>query len=174
MSYNAIIETITNDLLRGGYSSFIADVATETYLTDVPPPIEGPVPQRADSPLVHRWNGLDWDLVSKALTLVQNRKLAKLSKKFTKYLEKRYSPAVQRSLTLLMAEANSKNFTQRAANVQQGIDWVNAALGEFYAKRDVVLAAISVAAIDAVELDFDSLDASDPELTLEGARAILN
>lgn len=170
--FRAVIETATNDVLRMGYCDFendgTFDSGTETQV-DVEPPLAFPGHGE-----VLRWNGTALVVVQRNLDVLRARKIAKLSKKFTKYLEARYSPAVQRSLTLLMAEANSNQFTQRAANIQQGIDWVNAALAEFYAKRDIVAAALNLAAIDAVELDLDTLDVSDPELTLEGARAILN
>jgi hypothetical protein len=170
--FRAVIETATNDVLRMGYCDFendgTFDAGTETQV-DVEPPLTFPGHGE-----VLRWNGTALVVVQRNLDVLKARKIKKLSKRFTKYLEDRYSPAVQRSLTLLMAEASSKNFTQRAENIQQGIDWVNLALAEFYTKRDVVATAINLAAIDVVELDLDTLDQSDPGLTLEGARAILD
>ncbi len=170
--FRAVIETATSDVLRMGYVDFendgTFDFSTETQV-DADPPLAFP-----GNGEVLRWNGTALVVVLRNLDVLQARKIKKLQKKFTKYLEDRYSPAVQRSLTLLMAEANSKQFTQRAANIQQGIDWVNQALGEFYAKRDAVEAATDLASIDAIELDLDTLDLNDPMLTLEGARDILN
>ena len=170
--FKAVIETTTSDVLRMGYTDFendgTFDSGTETQV-DADPPVA--FPSKGE---VLRWNGTALVVVQRDLAVLKAEKIGKLSKRFTKYLEKRYSPAVQRSLTLLMGEANSKNFTQRAANIQQGIDWVNLSLTEFYLKRDAVNAATDLATIDAVELDLDTLDVSDPMLTLEGARAILN
>ncbi len=169
--FRAVIETATGDVLRMGYADFendgTFDAGAETQV-DADPPVAFP-----DKDEVLRWNGTALVVVTRNLDVLKARKIAKLQKKFTKYLEDRYSPAVQRSLTLLMGEANSKNFTQRAANIQQGIDWVNLSLTEFYAKRDAVNAATDLASIDVVELDLDTLDVNDPMLTLEGARAIL-
>ncbi len=174
--YRAVIDTVTGNLLRAGYADFendgSFDPATETVM--VTDPIVDIQLDAEGGPTVTHFDGVSFSVVPRDLAILKAEKLKRLKKKFTKYLEKRYSPAVQRSLTLLLGEANSKQFTQRAANIQQGIDWVNLALTEFYAKRDAVEAAVDAAAVDAVELDLDTLDLSDPGLTLEGARAILN
>ncbi len=76
--------------------------------------------------------------------------------------------------TLFLGAANSKGFTVRAAHIQRGIDWINEALTEYYSKRDAVNAAVDLNGVLAVaDLDLTALDLSDPQLTLEGARAIL-
>ncbi len=173
--YRAVIDTATGNLLRAGYSDFendgSFDPATETVVvTD--PILDIQLDAEGGTTVTH-FDGFAFSVVQRNLAIIKTEKIRKLNKKFTKFLEKKYSPAVQRSLTLLLGEANSKAFTQRAANIQQGIDWIDAGLTEFYAKRDAVEAAIDVAAIDAIELDLDALDVLDPKLTLEGARAIL-
>ncbi len=175
-TYRAVIDTATGNLLRAGYTDFendgSFDPATETVVvTDPIPDIQ--LDAEGGTTVTH-FDGFAFSVVQRDLAILKAKKLERLDRKFTKFLEKKYSPAVQRSLTLMLGEANSKSFTLRAANIQQGIDWINAGLTEFYAKRDAVNAAVDAAAIDAVELDLDALDVLDPKLTLEGARAILS
>ncbi len=169
--FRAVIETATGDVLRMGYADFendgTFDAGAETQV-DADPPVAFPGKDE-----VLRWNGTALVVVSRDLAKVKAEKVLKLDEEITDYLEKRYSPAVQRSLSLFLGEANSKAYTVRAQHIQNGIDWVNAALGEYYTKRDAVNAAVDAAAVDAIELDLDTLDLSDPQLTLEGARAIL-
>lgn len=174
--YRAVIDTATGNLLRAGYTDFENDGSfdPETETVVVTDPILDVQLDAAGGDTVTHFDGFTFSVVQRGLGILKTKKLERLNKKFTKYLEKRYSPAVQRSLTLLLGEANSKQFTQRAANIQQGIDWVNLALTEFYSKRDVVEVAVDAAGVNAVDLDLDTLDLSDPKLTLEGARAILN
>ncbi len=174
--YRAVIDTVTGNLLRAGYTDFendgSFDPATETVL--VVDPIPDIQLDTTGGVTVTHFDGFTFSVVQRDLAILKAKKLERLNREFTKFLESKYSPAVQRSITLLLGEANAKQFTNRAANIQQGIDWINAGLTEFYTKRDAVEAAVDAAAVDAVELDLDPLDALDPGLTLEGARAILN
>lgn len=174
--YRAVIDTATGNLLRAGYADFendgSFDPTTETVIvTD--PILDIQLDAEGGATVTH-FDGFAFSVVQRDLAILKAKKIERINREFTKFLERKYSPAVQRSLTLLLGEANSKQFTQRAANIQQGIDWINAGLTEFYAKRDAVEAAVDAAAVDAVDLDLDALDVLDPKLTLEGARAILN
>lgn len=170
--YRAVIVTATSELLRTGYTDFendgSFDAATETVIITDPTSIPEPAPGD-----VVTFDGVNFVVVPRNLIEVKTEKVFTLNKQITEYLEERYSPAVQRSLTLFLGEANSKAYTVRAQHIQAGIDWVNESLGEYYTKRDAVNAAVDAAAVNAIELDLDTLDLSDPQLTLEGARAIL-
>lgn len=64
MTYNGVIEDSTGDLLRAGYTDFVAGTG-ETIKTNVPNPgkIRDTRPGRM-FPKMHRWTGSAWEEVN--------------------------------------------------------------------------------------------------------------
>ena len=172
MAWNAVIETATQDLLRHGFSTLTFDAATETLLTAAPRP-QRPVIQDADEDEddVHRWNGTTFDLVTRDIVVLRQRKRRRLSGRMESFVAKRYSPGESRDLNALMTEGLSKSFTNRIALVQTWIDWLRLTIDELRTKRQDVNAATTPAAVRAVTLDIETLRNADPNV---GVRAVEN
>ena len=90
------------------------------------------------------------------------------------FIEEHYPAHRQRTLTLLKTEARIDGLTNRNAYIQQAWDWITLAIGYYYQMRDAVLAATTLAEVDAIQPDFTALAASDPKVAIEGALAIMD
>jgi hypothetical protein len=89
-------------------------------------------------------------------------------------MAERYAPHRQSILILLYNEALTKGWTNRANYVKTGLDWMKQCLDLFYLKRVELGACVTLAQVEAVTWDFASLIASDPNITIEAALAILD
>ena len=174
MKPNAVIEKDTGKFLSWGFCEFKIDPTKEIMLKDVPLPDgpDGPLTDRSTGTEVHKWDGSKWIIVDKDLSVVQAAWLKVLGAEITKFIEARYSVPVQSSLNLLMTEANSKGWAARTTEVQKGITWLTQCLDEYYDKKAEVLAATTVAEVEAIALDTATLDAADPKVDLQTIRGL--
>lgn len=174
MKPKALIETASGHFLRWGYTEFQYDPTKETLLEDVylPDGPDGPLYDRSPGTKIHKWDGSKWIIVDKDLSVVQAAWLKALGAEITKFIEARYSVPVQSSMNLLMTEATSKGWTGRVTEVQKGITWLTQCLDEYYDKKAEVLAATTVAEVEAIALDTDTLDAADPKVDLQTIRGL--
>lgn len=174
MKPNALIETTSGGFITWGFVKFQYDPTKETVLEDVPLPDgpDGPLTTTSEGTKVHKWDGSKWVIVDKDLSVVQRDKLKALSAEITKFIESRYSVPVQSSMNLLMTEATSKGWAARTTEVQKGITWLTQCLDEYYDKKAEVLAATTVAEVEAIALDTAALDAADPKVDLETIRGL--
>lgn len=94
-------------------------------------------------------------------------KIMLLKSKVTAYVETKYDPDQQMTVTALYAEGIDRGWANRRTLAQGIMDWVNSVLTEFYIRKNTILAATTVAAIDAVSEDFSSFDATVPATSVE-------
>jgi hypothetical protein len=174
MKPRALIETASGYFLSWGFAEFQYDPTKETVLEDVPLPDgpDGPLTERSAGTQRHKWDGSKWIIVDKELSVVQAAWLKALGAEITAFIEARYSVPVQSSMTLLMTEATSKGWAARTTEVQKGITWLSQCLDEYYDKKAEVLAATTVAEVEAIALDTATLDADDPKVDLETIRGL--
>jgi hypothetical protein len=102
--------------------------------------------------------------------LLGARKLSKIismKNAVSVYIESKYDLPQQIAILSLYAEGIDKNKNNRKALVQSIVDWMNSVLGEFYTRKNAVLAATTVAAVNAQSHDFTAFDATVPATTVE-------
>lgn len=174
MKPNALIETTSGYFLTWGFADFQYDPTKETVLEDVPLPDgpDGPLATTNKGTKVHKWDGSKWIIVDKDLSVVQAAWLKALGAEITEFIEAHYSVPVQSSMNLLMTEATSKGWAARTTEVQKGITWLTQCLDEYYDKKAEVLAATTVAEVEAIALDTAALDAADPKVDLQTIRGL--
>lgn len=90
------------------------------------------------------------------------------------FIEQQYPPHRQRTLDYLRQSAAIDGLTNRRDYVDGLWAWIDTLVTYFYSKRDEVLAKTTVAEIEAVTTDFAPFLATDPAVTIEAARAILD
>jgi len=120
---------------------------------------------------------LDW-IVTNAQTLPLGeemvRKIGAMGVEITTFIEARYPQPIQSSLNFFMEEAHDKTYTNRAIEIQKGIDWLTTCLNEYYAKKADVLTKTTASGIQAVTLDLATCASADPLLDLETVKNIVD
>lgn len=119
-------------------------------------------------------DGIVADAQNYPLAELQKQKIGVLQLQVTGFLISLYPVPVQSSLNLMMNEGNSKGWTNRVAEVQKGVDFLDQSLSEYYTRRDEVLAATTASGVQAVALDLVTLTAADPKLDLEAVKNIID
>jgi hypothetical protein len=113
----------------------------------------------------------------KDASILSSEKSAKINAvrgALTVYMDGKYDAASQMTLNALWNEANHKGWGNRSVKVQAIMTWISSVLTSFYAKKNAVLAATTVAAVRAVSTDFSSFTASFPDTAVEEVFALKN
>jgi len=100
-------------------------------------------------------------------------RITELGVEFTEFMNGRYPQPVQMSFSFYMHEAQGRSFQARRTEIQKVIDWLSFCLDEFFAKKNAVLAAQTIAATQAVALDLTLCAESDPLVSLDVVRRIV-
>jgi hypothetical protein len=101
------------------------------------------------------------------LTEEKMRRVGEVRIAFTDYVASKYDVSSQVTLNALWNEAGKKNWNNRNNKVQQIMTWLDAVLTEFYARKNAIIAASTIAAAKAVSADFSTFDATVPSVTVE-------
>ncbi len=100
--------------------------------------------------------------ISGAIEAVRDEYLSELSSAINEYITSHYSLGSQQTMTDLMITGNSA----QQALVAQVWDWRQAALTEYYSRKESLQTALTVPEIFAVSDDFVSFDTSKPDIDL--------
>lgn len=101
-------------------------------------------------------------------------KIMSLKNAVSRYVETKYDPDQQITITALYAEGVDRGWAARRTLAQGVMDWVNAVLTEFYTRKNAVLAATTVAVVGAISEDFSAFNASAPATTIEALKNTVN
>lgn len=117
------------------------------------------------------------DHVGETLQDVKDARIEELRIDVQMFVLSRYPIHNQTSYLGLLLDATvlqNPPLANRAAFIAQGLIWMNTVIGWFYAERDAIQALTTKDDVNAFQWSFAGLEASDPEITLEGAVSILD
>lgn len=165
---NYVIRNSSKLLVRYGGSDLSADPEIETLVTgdyDVEPFTE------------NFWNGTSFQtepIDNESLSEIKATKCLAMSLDTSAYIRHPSRYPFHRQITLdhYLHLAIADGLTNRAAYIQSGWDWVSSVMGHYYACEAQVQAATDRQSIDAVQLDLEQFDATDPNISIAGALAI--
>jgi len=109
-----------------------------------------------------------------SIELCREKKMKRLKEDTRGYIESHYSPPDQRTLMHMDFVARNNGLTNREALIESAWTWIDSVITYFYTLRDAVEAALDEASVNAVMPDFTPYNGTDPLVTIEGARAILD
>lgn len=101
-------------------------------------------------------------------------KIMSLKNAVSRYVETKYDPDQQITVTALYVEGVDRGWANRRTLAQSIMDWVNAVLAEFYTRKNAVLACTTVAAVAAISEDFSAFNATVPATTIETLKGTVN
>lgn len=90
------------------------------------------------------------------------------------FIYTRYTDETQKSLIMHKCIATEESYTNRTSAVRLAFDWIDSVTGAYYAADDLAEAAVSLAELSAISIDFDALAATDPEVDLKVVRLIMD
>jgi hypothetical protein len=96
------------------------------------------------------------------------------STKVYSFISDRYSVQTQQMFQALLTEASITGLTNRMTYIQQLLDWVKTVVSANIATDDAVDAATTPEQILAITLDLSPFEATNPNITVKGALAIVD
>lgn len=112
----------------------------------------------------------EMNAAEKETALLLKRKMEKIvgfKDALTGYMAGKYDPPAQVTLNSLWNEANTKGFVNRKNSLKAVMDWFRLVLSEFYTKKNAVLAATTLAQVEAVQVDYAQFNGSFPDTPVE-------
>lgn len=105
--------------------------------------------------------------------LREGRKAA-FSAQVYSFISDRYSVQTQQMFQALLTEASINGLTNRMTYIQQLLDWVKTVVSANIATDDAIDAAATPEQIEAVSIDLSPFEATNPNITVKGALAIVD
>lgn len=95
------------------------------------------------------------------------------SEDMRKYIHSHYEPHRQTTFAILWTQASHVGLTNRYNYIKSGVEWVTSVIGYYYYIQGLIIAATTVAEVNAITWDPASLfDPTDPAITILGANSI--
>lgn len=108
------------------------------------------------------------------LTVVRSNKLGELHAACTDYIYQHYDQARQSSLNAMLTEGAIMGWTNRIGYIASALGWIKTVITYYYTKQDEINSKTTAEDINGVVWNFSGFDASDPEISLRQAQALID
>ena len=108
------------------------------------------------------------------LDLYKTDKISSAQSEMHSYIEGKYPSIIRDAFIWLMNEGLHEGYTNRAAYIQSGWDWMMSVLTEYYIAKATIEAQVNQAGVDSVTWDYDQFTATDPLMLVAVAKATVD